>query len=532
MLKRLADLFEGDPDQFITTSLTGEVDERGKHEAKYVTIHEPLTSDKWQEHLDGKVRVGVRPENNEKAKWGCIDVDPTTYKNYSQKKYVSIIQEYKLPLIPVKSKSGGLHLFLFLKDWASVEDIRKKLDEWNDTFFMANEVFPMNKAVTMPYHNMNATTEFAFDDNSNPLMIGSFLTLAESKRLSVKELYNLKTNAYEPEADWQHYPPCVQKLITDPWPGNNRNNFLFNILVLENKKTDGNLDIKALQEIALERNKQCFSKPMKSSEAKAIAKSVKMHGYHFKCPPKHNELVPICNKELCKTRKLGIGPQVPEMIDQFKEISYTRDTKTIHFSFTYHDQRITVQPEDMKDEKSWRTKLLRYGIFWLSLPKTRAGPAPFELLLKELTARAIENEKMKFTDTIEEEKYNTLKSFFEKTIEEDDFSKLKDGYVVLDSKTRICYFKRSTLEYYIKAHATKIFSSTMDALHYLGCERHEYYEGEKNIWYVQMPEFINHVEIKTPKNTKKEPTELDDEYHTGTGRFRTKKSKKPLPQDN
>jgi hypothetical protein len=85
MLKRLADLFEGDPDQFITTSLTGEVDERGKHEANYLTIHEPLTSAKWQGHLDGKVRIGVRPENNDKAKWGCIDVDPTTYKNYSQK---------------------------------------------------------------------------------------------------------------------------------------------------------------------------------------------------------------------------------------------------------------------------------------------------------------------------------------------------------------------------------------------------------------------------------------------------------------
>ena len=52
---------------------------------------------------------------------------PTTYKNYSQKKYVDIIQEYKLPLIPVKSKSGGLHLFLFLKDWASVQDVRKKI---------------------------------------------------------------------------------------------------------------------------------------------------------------------------------------------------------------------------------------------------------------------------------------------------------------------------------------------------------------------------------------------------------------------
>ena len=37
--------------------------------------------------------------------------------------------------------------------------------------------------------------------------------------------------------------------------------------------------------------------------------------------------------------------------------------------------------------------------------------------------------------TIEEEKYDVLKAFFEQTIEQDDFEKLKDGYVVLDSKT-------------------------------------------------------------------------------------------------
>ena len=158
------------------------------------------------------------------------------------------------------------------------------------------------------------------------------------------------------------------------------------------------------------------------------------------------------------------------------------------------------------------------------------GPAPFELLLKELTARAIENEKMKFADTVDEEKYNTLKSFFEKTIEEDDFTKLKDGYVVLDSKTRMCYFKRSTLEHYIKSHATKIFNSTMDALHYLGCERHEYYEGEKNIWYVQMPEFVSHVGITRAKDNKKETTEVDDEYHTG--KFRTPEPKKAPPKDS
>jgi len=38
-----------------------------------------------------------------------------------------------------------------------------------------------------------------------------------------------------------------------------------------------------------------------------------------------------------------------------------------------------------------------------------------------------------------------LKKFFESHIEEDDFEKLQDNYVVLDSKTNICYFKKLLL---------------------------------------------------------------------------------------
>ena len=122
MFKRLAELFEGDPAKFITTSLTGEVDDRGKREAKYLTIHEPATEKVWKNHIDGKTRIGVRPENGDKVKWGCIDVDPTTYKDYSQKKYVDIIREYKLPLILIillhfiftKNVSHKLNQLLFI----------------------------------------------------------------------------------------------------------------------------------------------------------------------------------------------------------------------------------------------------------------------------------------------------------------------------------------------------------------------------------------------------------------------------------
>ena len=171
----------------------------------------------------------------------------------------------------------------------------------------------------------------------------------------------------------------------------------------------------------------------------------------------------------------------------------------------------------MKDEKSWRTKLLRYGIFWMTLPKPKTGPSPFELLLREIVTQAVENDKMKFEDTLGEEKYAFLKKFFESHIEEDDFEKLKDNYVVLNSKTNTCYFRRITFEKFLGNDKT--FKSVSEALNLLGCDRLEYHEGVKNVWKVEMPTFVDHKKIKQYKKEKDSTSEMDDDYHTG--KFRT-----------
>src|SRR5210317_1476688 len=121
-------------------------------------------------------------------------------------------------------------------------------------------------------------------------------------------------------------------------------------------------------------------------------------------------------------------------------------------------------------------------------------------------------------------RYQTLKEFFEDTIKQDDFRKLKDGYVVLDSKTNVCYFKRTTLDNWMKKKMNKAFNNSMEALRLLNCKRLEYHEGEKNIWAVDMPEFINHQAVKKNKSKpKNEVSEMDDDYHTG--KFRDSKSK-------
>ena len=104
------------------------------------------------------------------------------------------------------------------------------------------------------------------------------------------------------------------------------------------------------------------------------------------------------------------------MIDDFEDVEFIRSTKSIEYTFKFQGEKIIINPEDMKDEKSFRVKLLRYGIYWMTLPKPKSGPSPFEMLMATLVRKAVENEKMKFKDTLDEEKYNFLKKFFESHI--------------------------------------------------------------------------------------------------------------------
>jgi len=142
----------------------------------------------------------------------------------------------------------------------------------------------------------------------------------------------------------------------------------------------------------------------------------------------------------------------------------------------------------------------------------------FEMLMATIVKKATENEKMKFEDSVEEQKYSFLKKFFESHIEEDDFDKLKDNYVVLDSDSNICYFKKITFENFLGKN--KVFRSASEALNMLGCERLPYHQGVQNVWCVKMPKFVDYKNIGTEnKESKETVSEMDDEFHTG--KFRT-----------
>ena len=103
--------------------------------------------------------------------------------------------------------------------------------------------------------------------------------------------------------------------------------------------------------------------PLKRNESDGTAQSVHTKGYEYFCPPKHNFVASICDKETCKVRKLGIGVQAPDIKNEFENLTYTESTKEIIYECKFRDRHITFRPEDTKDEKSWRVCLAKYRIF-------------------------------------------------------------------------------------------------------------------------------------------------------------------------
>ena len=117
----------------------------GKKKPDYRWNFEPFTDQIFIDHLNGVKSVGIQPTNeNSEVKFGLIDIDPNNYVNYDKKFFIDKIQEFKLPLIPIESKSGGLHLFIFMKEFVSATLLVSFLSNLLPLFNLKpdNEIFP------------------------------------------------------------------------------------------------------------------------------------------------------------------------------------------------------------------------------------------------------------------------------------------------------------------------------------------------------------------------------------------------------
>ena len=287
----------------------------GKAQGKAGVLREPRTKQLWEKHLSGDGNgLGIIPINEDnQCVWGCIDVDvyPLDHKFLIEK-----VRKLKLPLVVCRSKSGGAHCFLFSKEWVAAKDMQRSLQHMSAALgYGESEIFPkqiklhldrgdVGNFLNLPYYDHDNGLRYAFLDDGTSASLDEFIALYEQYAQTPEEVVKLQvTDSGANEIIAKDGPPCLQILCKQRISEGGRNNGLFNIGVYLRKAFPDSWESEILRY-----NMEYLSPPLPLPEVNIVAKQLERKEYAYKC--NDAPINAYCNKELCRTRKFGIGAAV------------------------------------------------------------------------------------------------------------------------------------------------------------------------------------------------------------------------------
>jgi len=320
---RLHALFAGHPDARGTHGQP-ELDSNGikwaiKTSAK--TLREAVTTQHWEKHIKGEEPLGIvpiRPDNS--CIWGSID-----YDQYDDDilPIIAAVESHDMPLVPCRSKSGGLHLFIFLSDPQPAAAVQAVLREFAARLGIAgSEIFPKQTQIladrgdlgnwmVMPYfggdYGGKLRMQHGLTRTGDEYSLEEFLEIAEAKRISAEDFTALtrtrrrgRRSREQPFPLFTDGPPCLENLATSGFPDGARNNGLFMVGLYLKKRAPG-----TWQRDLEEANHQFMKPPLLADEVQAVVRQLERKDYEYTC---HVEpMCSHCDKALCRTRKHGIS---------------------------------------------------------------------------------------------------------------------------------------------------------------------------------------------------------------------------------
>lgn len=283
------------------------------------TIREPVTVKLWQQHLSGKMPLGIITlRRDSTCMWGAIDVDDYTLS------HAEISQRLKregLPMIVCRTKSGGAHIFVF---FSKPIDARVLMDWLRSVSALlgvsGSEVFPKQEKVlwdsddlgswlNMPYLDGDKTERYAVNEKGKGMTLRQFLDAAEKLRVDPDNLP--ATSTVKPtgvkgggpvDPSFGDGPPCIQTLAGQKVQKGSQNDGLMAFAVLAKKKYPDKW-----QAVLKEWARLHFDPPIQEDDdgLKAVIKGNTIKAYNYKC--KQQPIVSVCNSALCRTRRFGVG---------------------------------------------------------------------------------------------------------------------------------------------------------------------------------------------------------------------------------
>lgn len=299
----LYELYRGLPRARGKYNITKQEDGK-KVQGNATTIREPYNPDCWKKHLAGVEGLGVIPITDEETcVWGAIDIDkyPLDIESLSEQ-----LNTMGLPILLLRSKSGGAHLTVYFEEPVLCTEVRLVLVEIASAIgYGGCEVYPkqvklaslsdVGNWLNMPYFDGDNTDRYCLYQGKK-LTTDEFIEKAMTLRQKDISGLTLKSTGQ----DFEDGPPCLQTLCSNgKISEGGRNNAMFNIGVYARLKFESTWDaeIEKYNHTALE-------KPISAKETIALMRSLEKKNYSYTCnsPP----IAGVCNRELCKRREFGI----------------------------------------------------------------------------------------------------------------------------------------------------------------------------------------------------------------------------------
>lgn len=360
--------FAGSTRAYGTYDLTKQsVRSDGKRQGDGFIRHAPVTPVLWERHLQGiEPGIGIIPiREDSSCTFGAIDVD--VYQNFSHQEIVQKLARNNIPMVVVRTKSGGTHIYVFAKLPVAAGTMRSKLGEVASLLGFGDcEIFPKQSELLVergdtggflnsPYFGGIRGLRYAVDIDGNAMSPEQFLEYAEKVSVG-PEWFSERIVV---NGDFRDGPPCLQALSQVGFPEGTRNNALVNIAVFLKKSQPDNW-----KDELENYNRKYLSPPLTLQEVQGVAKSVSKKDYAYSCSKQ--PVCSACDASLCRTRKFGVGGPSGRfpLLGGLTKL----DTKPAIWFWNVNDVRIELSTPDLQDPRAFQRRCMEALNTVVSLP--------------------------------------------------------------------------------------------------------------------------------------------------------------------
>lgn len=483
-----------------------------KAEGKSFTRRESVTHDHVLRHLHGEESIGVSPlDNNGNIRFAVIDVDVYPLVPI---RYLNILYRAGLPFIGFRSKSGGLHLFLFFSQDTSAVDAMPLLQEIRQLLGLPadTEIFPkqtrlvgdsVGNWINLPYFNHKDTPRYAYSSDGKALTLEEALNVGESSKTNIKDLK--KSLAALPMAS---APPCLQTIyMAGGAEEGSRNGFLFNCATYMKARFGKEF----AENLHLLNSK--MDAPIEYLELdKTVISSHNKGDYSYQCTDP--VLSCYCNKQVCVQREYGKGTSAVSDLS-FEQLVQVQSSVPYYKWFVNGAEMIFYSENELMNQTKFRELCLR---LLHKVPNQLKANAWNEVLNRALTNLKIET--VEAEDDLSEDSLwlSKVTEFFSRCPAMRP-SQVEEGLVWRTEDDELAFKGAKLLEYLDKTNLFRHFKKTQHRnllKAYMGAKKGKLFykdlDKSSRVWMLDLVELHSRgifMDIDADDEYDKELTPLD-----------------------